>query len=192
MLRSMARIGLLAFLALNPGAPVAGQGADRQGMWCGEDPTLPGEGPSLESPDDLRQLGQRLLELLDSADRPPSALYFRSEAGDIRQLEGVIDVDVWFCVDPLGAVTKTRVSGLGGGFEDELAEAAGGLRFRPSTREGIPRTGVATLTFLLSTRDQGMPEEVVGRDRGAKRQLMPHTRRGSCGAPASQVRVGRN
>ncbi len=166
MPRSMIGLCVVALLAVGPGTPVAGQSLDRQGLWCGEDPTLPTERPALENPEALDQLGDRLSELLNPANRSLPTLFFRDETGEVRPLEGVVSVDVWFCVDTSGSVTHARTSGLGTGLEPGLNETVGGLQFRPSTRDGIPRTGVATLTFLLATGETSVPKEIIGRHPG--------------------------
>jgi len=162
----MVGLGVLALLAVEPGTPLAGQSLERQSLWCGEDPTLPNERPELEDPEALDQLGRRLFELLNSTNLPRSTLYFRGGTGEIHTLEGVVDLDVWFCVDQTGTVSGTRVSGFPGGLEPNLEDPTRGLRFRPSLRNGIPRTGVATLTFLLTMGDQDLPRKIIGQDRG--------------------------
>lgn len=111
--RSILVLALLGILVLGSSNPLAAQTANRGGLWCGEEHTLPTERPTLENAEALNVLGERLVELFKGGRPPARLLFFRNEAGEARPLEGVVEVDVWFCVDPSGTVTQTRVSGLG-------------------------------------------------------------------------------
>jgi len=150
MQMAMVRIVLLGMTLAVSAAPVAGQiGPGGRDQWCGSEPTQPNERPELQNPEALQSFADQLAQLVQTGVNLQNPLYWRSEAGDVRRLNKVVEIDIWFCVDPAGSVTGVRVPQLGRGVETAVLKASQSLRFAPSGRSGSAKARVATLTMLL-------------------------------------------